>query len=128
MILSTQKTFLPFDDRDISRLGLQQEEGPCLARRPRLKSPNNRSWLNQLEIVFGIVGRRVVRRGNFVSLVALTERMLQFIDYFNRTFAQPFRWTYSGRPTTAETVKRPATWKESWASRRENSETLAIVG
>ena len=90
--------------------------------------PKHTSWLNQIEIVFGIVGRRVVRRGNFTSLAALKERLLQFIDYFNRTFAQPFRWTYTGRPTTAETVKRPATWKESWASRCENSETLAIVG
>jgi hypothetical protein len=90
--------------------------------------PKHTSWLNQIEIVFGIVGRRVVRRGNFTSLVALKERLLQFIDYFNRTFAQPFRWTYTGRPTTAATVKRPATWKESWASRRENSQTWALVG
>ena len=90
--------------------------------------PKHTSWLNQIEIVFGMVGRRVVRRGNFTSLAALKVRLLQFIGYFNRTFAQPFRWTYTGRPTTAETVKRPATWKESWASPRENSETLAIVG
>ena len=90
--------------------------------------PKHTSWLNQIEIVFGIVGRRVVRRGNFTSLAALKERLLQFIDYFNRTFAKPFRWTYTGRPTTAKTVKRPATWKESWASQRGDSETLAIVG
>jgi hypothetical protein len=90
--------------------------------------PKHTSWLNQIEIVFGIVGRRVVRRGNFTSLAALKERLLQFIDYFNRTFAKPFRWTYTGRPVTAETVKRPTTWKESWASQRGNSMTLAIVG
>jgi hypothetical protein len=90
--------------------------------------PKHASWLNQIEIVFGIVGRRVVRRGDFTSLAALQERLLQFIDYFNRTFAQPFRWTYTGRPTTAAAVKRPATWKESWANPRDNSETLAIVG
>jgi transposase len=90
--------------------------------------PKHTSWLNQIEIVFGIVGRRVVRRGNFTSLAALKERLLDFIDYFNRTFAKPFRWTYTGRPVTAETIKRPATWKEDWASRRENSETLALVG
>jgi len=90
--------------------------------------PKHTSWLNQIEIVFGIVGRRVVRRGNFKSLTALKERLLDFIDYFNRTFAKPFRWTYTGRPITAETTRRPATWKESWASRRENSETLALVG
>ncbi len=90
--------------------------------------PKHTSWLNQIEIVFGIVGRRVVRRGNFKSLTALKERLLDFIDYFNRTFARPFRWTYTGRPITAETTRRPPTWKESWASRRGNSETLALVG
>jgi hypothetical protein len=90
--------------------------------------PKHTSWLNQIEIVFGIVGRRAVRRGNFPSLAALKQRLLDFIDYFNRTFAKPFRWTYTGRPTTAETVKRPTTWKENWANRQHNRETLALVG
>jgi hypothetical protein len=90
--------------------------------------PKHSSWLNQIEIVFGIVGRRVIRRGNFSSLSALKDRLLEFIDYFNRTFAKPFRWTYTGRPVSAETVKRPATWKERWASRREDSKPLALVG
>ena len=84
--------------------------------------------LNQIEIVFGIVGRRVVRRGNFTSLTALKERLLNFIDYFNRTFAKPFRWTYTGRPVTAKTIKRPTTWKESWASRQANGQTLVLAG
>lgn len=90
--------------------------------------PKHTSWLNQIEIVFGIVGRRVVRRGNFPSLAALKQRLLEFIDYFNRTFAKPFRWTYTGRPVTAETVKRPTTWKENWASCRENGPTMALAG
>lgn len=90
--------------------------------------PKHTSWLNQIEIVFGIVGRRAVRHGNFPSLDALKHRLLDFIDYFNRTFARPFRWTYTGRPLTAETVQRPTTWKETWASRRANSETLTLVG
>jgi hypothetical protein len=89
--------------------------------------PKHTSWLNQIEVIFGIVGRRVLRRGNFKSLAALKERVLAFIDYFNRTFAKPFRWTYTGRPVTATTVKRPATWKENWRSLREDSETLAVV-
>jgi transposase len=89
--------------------------------------PKHTSWLNQIEVIFGIVGRRVLRRGNFKSLAALKERVLAFIDYFNRTFAKPFRWTYTGRPVTAATVKRPATWKESWISLREDTETLAVV-
>jgi hypothetical protein len=90
--------------------------------------PKHSSWLNQIEIVFGIVTRRVLRRGNFRSTEALQARLLDFIAYFNRTFAKPFRWTYTGRPVTAATVKRPATWKEKWASHRESGETLALVG
>jgi transposase len=89
--------------------------------------PKHTSWLNQIEVVFGIVTRRVVRRGNFSSLTALKERLLQFIDYFNRTFARPFRWTYTGRPIHTEPVKRPATWKENWVSQRENSQSPALV-
>ena len=79
-------------------------------------------------IDFGIVTRRVVRRGNLKSIEALQQRLLDFIAYFNRTFAKPFRWTYTGRPVTAATVKRPATWKEKWVSQQESGETKALVG
>jgi transposase len=89
--------------------------------------PKHTSWLNQIEIVFGIVTRRALRHRNFKSTVALKNRLLDFIDYFNRTFAKPFRWTYTGRPVTAATVKRPRTWKEESAARRESSETSALV-
>jgi transposase len=89
--------------------------------------PKHSSWLNQIEIVFGIVMRRVLRRGNFQSTEALKERLLDFIDYFNRTFAKPFRWTYTGRPLAAATVKRPATWHEKWANPCESRKTLALV-
>lgn len=89
--------------------------------------PKHSSWLNQIEVVFGIVHRRAVRHGNFPSLDALKERLLRFIDYFNRTFAKPFRWTYTGRPTRAETVKRPSTWKEKWVNRRGCGQKLALV-
>ena len=89
--------------------------------------PKHSSWLNQIEIVFGIVMRRVLRRGNFQSTEALKERLLDFIDYFNRTFAKPFRWTYTGRPLAAATVKRPATWHEKWANHCKSRKTLALV-
>jgi len=90
--------------------------------------PKHSSWLNQIEIVFGIVTRRVLRRGNFTSTEALKQRLLDFIAYFNRTFARPFRWTYTGRPVTAATVKCPPTWKEKWVSRRELAGTSVLVG
>ena len=90
--------------------------------------PKHSSWLNQIEIVFGIVMRRVLRRGNFTSTDALRARLLDFIDYFNRTFAKPFRWTYTGRPTKAATVSRTKTWNEKWASSRKAGKNLALVG
>jgi len=89
--------------------------------------PKHTSWLNQIEIVFGIVSRRAIRRASFKSTAELKARLLDFIDYFNRTFARPFRWTYTGRPVAATTVKRPATWKEKWVSRREAGEVQAMV-
>ena len=90
--------------------------------------PKHSSWLNQIEIVFGILTRRLLRRGNFPSVEALRERLLAFIEYFNRTFAKPFRWTYTGRPLTAATVKRPTTWKEQRTNPRKAGETPAVVG
>jgi hypothetical protein len=89
--------------------------------------PKHSSWLNQIEVVFGIVTRRAIRRASFKSTAELKARLLDFIDYFNRTFAQPFRWTYTGRPVAATTVKRPATWRESWVKLREAGETSALV-
>jgi len=60
-------------------------------------TPKHTSWLNQIEIWFGILVRRALKRGNFPSLEALRERILAFIAYYNQT-AKPFRWTYKGRP------------------------------
>ena len=60
--------------------------------------PKHTSWLNQVEIWFGILSRRVIRRGSFRSKEDLRDRILKFIDYFNRTMAKPYKWTYAGRP------------------------------
>ena len=60
--------------------------------------PKHSSWLNQIEVVFGIIMRKVIRRGSFRSVEELREKLLRFIEYFNQVFAKPFRWTYTGRP------------------------------
>src|SRR6516164_2975092 len=60
--------------------------------------PKHTSWLNQIEIVFGMIMRKVIRRGNFTSVSDLKDKMLRFIGYFNEVFAKPFRWTFTGRP------------------------------
>jgi len=60
--------------------------------------PKHSSWLNQIEVIFGVIMRKVIRRGSFTSVVDLRAKLLNFIAYFNRVFAKPFRWTYTGRP------------------------------
>lgn len=60
-------------------------------------TPKHSSWLNQIEIWFSILVRKLLRRGTFNSTNELKNRILDFIDYFNRTMAKPFKWTYKGK-------------------------------
>jgi transposase len=60
-------------------------------------TPKHCSWLNQIEIWFSILVRKVLRRGSFTSQGDLREKVLSFITYFNQTMAKPFRWTYQGK-------------------------------
>lgn len=60
--------------------------------------PKHTSWLNQVECWFGILVRRLLKRGSFRSVEDLKARILAFVDYFNQTMAKPMRWTYTGRP------------------------------
>jgi transposase len=63
-----------------------------------LYTPKHSSWLNQIEMWFSILVRRLLKRGSFTSVEELRDRILAFIDYFNATMAKPFKWTYTGRP------------------------------
>ena len=89
--------------------------------------PKHSSWLNQIETIFGILQRRVLRRGNFRTAEALKERLSEFIHYFNETFAKPFNWTYTGRPITTSRDQRPKTWKERWRAHRESQKALRLM-
>lgn len=60
-------------------------------------TPKHASWMNQVEIWFSILVRKLLRRGSFTSLVDLRTKVLHFISYFNDTMAKPFKWTYRGR-------------------------------
>jgi transposase len=64
-------------------------------------TPKHCSWLNQVEIWFSILTRKLLRRAAFTSTDNLRDRILAFIAYFNRTMAKPFTWTYTGRPLVA---------------------------
>jgi len=57
-------------------------------------TPKHTSWLNQIEIWFSILVRKLVRRGNFQSKSDLAGRIGDFINYFNEAMAKLFRWTY----------------------------------
>jgi transposase len=59
-------------------------------------TPKHASWMNQVEIFFSILVRKLIKRGNFRSVADLTEQILAFIAYYNRTMAKPFKWTYTG--------------------------------
>ena len=60
-------------------------------------TPKHSSWLNQVEIWFSILVRKLLKRASFLSTEHLKNRILAFIDYFNRTMAKPFKWTYKGK-------------------------------
>jgi transposase len=61
-------------------------------------TPKYASWLNQIELWFSILARRLLERGSFTCVEDLHRRILEFVEYFNRTMAKPFKWPYMGRP------------------------------
>lgn len=64
-------------------------------------TPKHSSWLNQIEMWFSVLVRRLLKRSSFTSLADLEERIGKFIAYFNTTLARPYRWTYTGRALAA---------------------------
>lgn len=60
-------------------------------------TPTHASWLNQVELFFSIMQRRLIRYGEFDSVDDLGDRIIGFINDYNEA-ARPFRWTYDGRP------------------------------
>jgi hypothetical protein len=64
-------------------------------------TPKHASWLNQIEIWLSVLVRKVIRRGNFTSVADLEAKVRAFIDYYNRTMAKPYRWTYTGKALAA---------------------------
>ncbi len=76
-----------------------QEVQDWLAAHPRWSfqfTPTHASWLNQVEIFFSILYRRLLKHGIFTSENDLAEQMLAYIETYNQT-AKPFKWTYAGK-------------------------------
>jgi transposase len=84
-----------------------------LARNPRIMmhfTPTSASWMNMVEIFFGIITRQAIRRGTFTSVRDLVGAIRAFIDAYNDR-CEPFRWT-----KTADQIL-------SKANRQKNSDT-----
>ena len=60
-------------------------------------TPTHASWLNQIELWFSILSRKVLKRGIFSSRKDLVKRVMKFIEEYNQE-ARPFKWTYTGDP------------------------------
>jgi transposase len=60
-------------------------------------TPLHASWVNQVEIWFSILQRRILRYGSFESVTALAQDVLGFISHWNRHESRPFRWTFTGK-------------------------------
>ncbi len=76
-----------------------EEVQKWLAEHPRWSfqfTPTHASWLNQIEIFFSILYRRLLKHGIFTSEDDLTQQMLAYIETYNQT-AKPFKWTYTGK-------------------------------
>lgn len=71
--------------------------GKCYGRIKFHFTPTHASWLNQIELWFSILSRKVLKRGIFSSREDLVERVMKFIEEYNQE-ARPFKWTYKGDP------------------------------
>ena len=62
--------------------------------------PVHASWLNQIEIVFSVIQRKVIKPADFADLAALADRLERFEQHYNAT-ARPFDWRFTSNDLTA---------------------------
>ena len=104
------KTVAKLSDAEYTSLETGKE------RRAWLQSENKRvvvhflpfhgSWLNMIEIWFGILKKKCLKDGWFESVPLLCQAIYDFIETWNNHFAHPFTWTYRGEDLHGKVVRR----------------------
>ena len=75
---------------------------------PSTKPPTHASWVNQVELFFSILQRQCLRDGSLGWVKELRAALLDFIAFWNREQAHPFRWTFTGYPLQSGVKLRKA--------------------
>ena len=68
--------------------------------------PFHASWLNLVEIWFGILKNKCLKYDHFYSVDQLKTSISDFIETWNRSFAHPFKWSYTGEGLHVKAVRR----------------------
>jgi transposase len=97
-----------WDDRPFLRNGAQRRAFLTNSTHKHVVhyTPKHGSWMNQIEIWFGVLSRRLLRRSEFASVADLARRILEFIAYYNAHNAFPYEWTYTGKPLVSNAAER----------------------
>jgi transposase len=85
-------------------------------------TPVHGSWLNQVELFFSVVVRKLLKRGDFSSPEEFEERLQRWLSWYNQEHAHPYRWTYTGEPLVRATpfsqTKRQRRHGRAWFGTR----------
>jgi transposase len=103
-----------------------------LARNPRITllfTPTSGSWLNMVEIFFGIITRQAIRRGTFTSVKDLIAAIGNFIDGWNDR-CKPFQWTKDADYSTTvnlQAVAHPSRTVRRLERRRKLAPSVSLA-
>lgn len=70
-------------------------------------TPLHASWVNQVELWFGILQKRCLAKGSFGSVEDLRNAVSAFVSFWNREKKHPFRWSFTGYPRPSTTTVEP---------------------
>ena len=85
-------------------------------------TPLHGSWLNQVELFFSVLARKFLRRGDFGGAAEFEGRIERWLEAYNRDYAHPYKWTYTGDPQVRGTpggqTRRQGMQGRAWFGKR----------